>query len=67
MQLISENQESFLNMINEPNESDSTSETSNEVPIPDPMGGGDSLITVPNPNLEMTEQDREAIERVNNI
>lgn len=54
-------------MINEQNETDTSTETSantREVQMSDPMAGGDSLITNPNPNLEMTEQDREAIERV---
>lgn len=65
--MISENQESFLNMLNEPNADEPNVEASSGADVAAPAAGG-GAVAADRPSsdatLYLTPQDRDAIERV---
>lgn len=66
LQLISDNQESFLNMLNEPSTDELNVEVANSsAPQAAAVGGNDRpALDDDTPTITMTPQDRDAIERV---
>lgn len=68
LRLISQNQDAFVNMLNEPSANDSASDTERSVE-PDVGGneGGGNADGQMTATLAVTQQDREAIERVHSF